>query len=104
MLPLLLALYSGMLGDGAAPLRPYIDGEIEKHLSYIESALKDRDYLVGKDLSGADVQITFVLEAADAGGRLKDHPVLAKYLERMHARPAYKRGIEKGGPYQLMAR
>jgi glutathione S-transferase len=104
MFPLLLALFSGMLGDAAAPLKPYVDGEIEKHLGYIEAGLGNRDFLVGKDLTGADVQITFVLEAAAAGNRLKDHPALTRYVERMHARPAYKRALEKGGPYQLMAR
>src|SRR4051812_15810099 len=83
MLPLLLALYAGMLGDGAAPLRPYIEMEITKHLSYIEGALQDRDFLIGKDLTGADVQISFVLEAAAAGDRLKDHPVLARHLEKL---------------------
>ncbi|HZR83998.1 MAG TPA: glutathione S-transferase [Candidatus Binatia bacterium] len=104
MLPLLLALYSNMLGDGAAPLRPYIDGEIAKHLSYIADGLGGREYLVGDSLTGADVQITFVLEAAAAGNRLSDYPALTRYVERMHARPAYERAIEKGGPYQLMAR
>jgi glutathione S-transferase len=104
MLPLLLALYAGMLGDGAAPLKPYIDGEIAKHLTYIEGALRERDFLVGNELTGADVMISFVLEAAQAGDRLKDHPALSRYLERLHARPAYRRALEKGGPYQLMAR
>ena len=104
MMPLLLALLMNMLGDGAAPLRPYIDMEIEKHLAYMEGALGDREFFVGKDLTGADIQLTFVLEAAAAGDRLKDHPKLSRYLERMHARPAYQRGIEKGGPYQLMSR
>jgi glutathione S-transferase len=104
MLPLLLALYANMLGDGAAPLRPYIDGEIAKHLDYISSSLGSRAFLVGKDLTGADVQISFVLEAAAAGDRLKDFPVLTAYLGRLHARPAYQRALEKGGPYQLMAR
>jgi glutathione S-transferase len=104
MLPLLLALYSNMLGDGAAPLRPYIDMEIGKHLSYIEGALGGRDFLIGNALTGADVMISFVLEAAAAGNRLVDHPGLTRYLERLQARPAYKRALEKGGPYQLMAR
>jgi glutathione S-transferase len=104
MLPLLLALYAGMLGDGAAPLRPYIDGEIAKHLAYIQSALGDRSFLVGDDLTGADVQISFVLEAAAAGDRLKEYPGLTRYLAQLHARPAYKRALEKGGPYQLMPR
>ena len=47
MLPLLLALYANMLGDGAAPLRPYIDMEITKHLEYIGGAIAGRDFLVG---------------------------------------------------------
>jgi glutathione S-transferase len=102
MLPLLLALYAGFLGDGAAPLRPRIDSEIENHFSFMEAGLDGRDFFVGKELTGADIQLLFVLEAA--GSRLEAYPKLAAYRERMHARPAYKRGIEKGGPYQLMGR
>jgi glutathione S-transferase len=102
MVPLLLALYSGFLGDGAAPLRPRIDSEIENHFSYMEAALGGRDFFVGKELTGADVQLLFVLEAA--GSRLEPYKKLVAYRDRMHARPAYKRGIEKGGPYQLMSR
>jgi glutathione S-transferase len=102
MLPLLLALYAGLLGDGAALLRPRIDGEIANNLSYMETALAGRDFFVGKDLTGADIQLIFVLEAA--GSRLEPYPGLTAYRDRMHARPAYQRGIEKGGPYQLMSR
>jgi len=101
MLPLLLALYAGLLGDGAALLRPRIDGEIANNLSYMESALAGRDFFVGKDLTGADVQLIFILEAA--GSRLEPYPGLTAYRDRMHARAAYQRGIEKGGPYQLMS-
>ena len=104
MLPLLLALYAGMLGPGADPLRPYIDGEIAKQLGYIETSLGDREFLVGKDLTGADFMISFPLEAAAAGDRLKPFAGLTRYLDRLQARPAYKRALEKGGPYQLMAR
>jgi glutathione S-transferase len=101
MLPMMMHLYLGYLGDGAAPLRPRVDSEVANHLNYMSNALKGHDYLVGSGLTGADVQVTFVLEAANASGLLKDYPVLQKYLERMHARPAYKRGVEKGGPYNL---
>lgn len=102
MLPLLMALYASLLGDAAAPLRPRIDGEIENHFSYMERALGDRKFFVGDDLTGADVQLLFVLEAA--GSRLAPFPKLVAYRDRMHARPAYRRGIEKGGPYELMSR
>ena len=102
MLPLLLALYAGLLGDGAALLRPRIDGEIANNLSYMEAALAGRDFFVGNDLTGADIQLIFILEAA--GSRLEPYPGLTAYRDRMHARPAYQRGIEKGGPYQLISR
>ena len=102
MLPLLLALYGGMLGDGAALLRPRIDSEIANNLSYMEAGLDGRQFFVGNDLTGADIQLLFVLEAA--GSRLEPYPALVAYRDRMHARPAYKRGIDKGGPYQLMSR
>lgn len=101
MLPLMLQLYSTRLGDAAAPLRPRIDGEIANHLGYVAGALGDRPFLVGNDLTGADVQMTFVLEVARMFGRLGDHPNLEAYVARMHARPAYKRAIERGGPYML---
>ncbi|HUJ04071.1 MAG TPA: glutathione S-transferase, partial [Rhizomicrobium sp.] len=103
MLPLLLHLYLGFLGDAAAALKPRVDAEIQSNLSYIRDALAGRDFLVGNGLSGADIQIVFVLEAANASGFLDTHPVLRTYLEAMQARPAYKRAIEKGGPYDLGA-
>jgi glutathione S-transferase len=101
MVPLLLHLYAGFLGEGAAPLRPRIDSEIASHLSYIEDALDGREFLLGHSLTGADIQVAFVLEAAQSSGFLKDRPVLEQYLVRLQGRPAYERAIEKGGPYDL---
>jgi glutathione S-transferase len=102
MLPLLLALYTSLLGDAASPLQPRVDSEIANHLSYMEAGLGDRQFFVGNELTGADIQLLFILEAA--GSRLAPYPRLVAYRDRMHARPAYTRGIEKGGPYQLMSR
>ena len=102
MLPLLMALYTGMLGDAAAALKPRVDSEIANNLSYMEAGLGGREFFVGTGLTGADVQILFVLEAA--GARLEPYPGLVKYRSAMQSRPAYKRGIEKGGEYALMSR
>lgn len=102
MLPLLMALYTGMMGDAAAMLKPRVDSEIANHLSYMEDAIKGRDFFVGNELTGADIMLLFVAEAA--GARLEPYPSLTAYRKRMHDRPAYLRGIEKGGPYQLMSR
>ena len=102
MFPLLLALYCTLIGDAAAPLQPRVDSEIANHLAYLEAGIGSRQFFVGNDLTGADIQLLFVLEAA--GSRLAPYPHLVAYRDRMHARPAYKRGIERGGPYQLMSR
>ncbi|MEI9995989.1 MAG: glutathione S-transferase family protein [Rhizomicrobium sp.] len=102
MLPLLMALYTGMLGDAAALLKPRVDSEIANNLAYLEAGIKGRDFLVGNDLTGADVQMLFVLEAA--GARLEPYAELVEYRARLQDRPAYRRGIEKGGEYALMSR
>ncbi|HWD48642.1 MAG TPA: glutathione S-transferase [Rhizomicrobium sp.] len=102
MLPLLMALYTGMLGDAAAALKPRVDSEIANNLSYMDEYMKGRSFFVGNDLTGADIQVLFVLEAA--GARLEPYANLVKYRAAMQARPAYKRGIEKGGEYALMSR
>jgi glutathione S-transferase len=101
MLPFMLALYVGRLGEAGAPLQPRIQSEIANHLGYVDRRLERRDFLVGKKLTGADIMMQFVAEAAEVGGRLGDYPNLARYLAALRARPAYKRALERGGPFQL---
>lgn len=101
MLPLMLLLYTMRLGDAAAPLKGRIDSEIDNHLGYIEKALEGRPYILGDEFSGADVQLSFVGEVARAFGRLGPYPNITAWLDRLHARPAFKRAIEKGGAYNL---
>jgi glutathione S-transferase len=100
MLPLMINLYGMRLGDAVAPLRPRIDSEIDNHLGYFSKSLGERDYLLG-DFTGADVQMSFVAEVGRAFGRLGPFPNLTAYVERLHARPAFQRSLEKGGAYNL---
>jgi glutathione S-transferase len=47
--------------------------------------------------------MSFPLEAAAARAGLGDgHPRLADFLRRIHARPAYARALERGGPFDLV--
>lgn len=101
MLPLMLLMYTGRLGEAAAPLQPRIEGEIKNHLGYVEGAMGGRTYLLGDGFSGADVMMSFVLEVARAFQKLKDYPNLDAYLDRLHARPAWKAALDKGGAYAL---
>jgi glutathione S-transferase len=99
MLPLMLKLYTSRLGEAGAPLAPRITSEIENHFGYLDAELAGRDFFVGKDLTIADVNLTFVLQAARLLHGLQSFPNLARFLERMQARPAYARALERGGPY-----
>jgi glutathione S-transferase len=101
MLPLMLQLYVMRLGEAGAPLKDRIDGEIANHLGYVNGALEGRPYLMGEAFTGADVQMSFVGEVGRAFGRLAEFPNLAAWVERLHARPAFKAALEKGGPYNL---
>ena len=101
MLPLMINLYTMRLGEAAAPLKDRIDSEIDNHLGYIDRALAGRDFIVGDALTGADVQLSFVGEVGRAFGRLEKFPAIAAWVERLHARPAFKRALEKGGAYNL---
>ncbi len=101
MLPLMLNLYVSRLKEAGAPLHPRIESEIANHLGYIEGALGSREFFVGPSLSGADIQMSFVAEVAKSFGKLAAYPNFAAWLTRMHARPAFKRSVEKGGAYRL---
>jgi glutathione S-transferase len=101
MLPLMLNLYVSRLKEAGAPLHPRIESELSNHLGYIDDALKDRAFFVGDDLTGADIQMSFVPEMAKAFGKLEPYANLSGWLTRMHARPAFRRSVEKGGAYRF---
>lgn len=101
MLPLLLGLYVGRLGEAGAPLHPRINGEIANHLGYMDRALEGREYFLGFDFSGADIQMSFPAEVAAARHLLLPYENLAAFVDRVRARPAYKRAVERGGPFKL---
>ncbi len=103
MLPLMLKLYTSRLGDAAAPLSPRIEGEIANYLGYINKSLDGRDYLLGPDLTGADIQLSFVGEFAAIHTDRSAYPNLNAWVQRFHARPAYQAALGKGGPYAFAA-
>ncbi|WP_298912425.1 glutathione S-transferase [uncultured Algimonas sp.] len=99
MLPLLLALYTGFLGEAAKPIQPLITNEIRSVLDYCEYSLIRSAWFAGGRLSGADFNMIFPLEAARARGLLKGYDACNAYIDRVWARPAYRRALERGGDY-----
>lgn len=101
MLPLMLSMYTGRLGEAAAPLKPRIDSEIANHMGYVDKSLAGRDWLLGGELTGADINLSFVAEVMGAFGRLDAYPNMKAWLERFQARRAYKTALAKGGTYSF---
>ena len=82
----------------------FVEPNIALHLDYMERELGASGWFAGDDLSGADIQMSFPLEAAAARGGLDaKRPRLMDFLARIHARPAYQRALERGGPYGLLS-
>jgi glutathione S-transferase len=103
MLPMLLKLYVSLLGAAGAPLAPRIESEIANHLGYINQSLAGRDYLLGGELTGADIQLSFVGEVAAARANRTAYPNVDAWVRRFQARPAYQAAIARGGPYSYAA-
>lgn len=97
MLPVMLTLYVSRLGEAGAPLHPRLKSEVRNHFGYISRSLEGREYLVGDGLTGADVQMVFVIEAASKMGVIDDFENLKEYVKRMRSRPAFERALERSG-------
>ena len=80
----------------------FISPQIKQHLDYMEAELDKFAWFAGKEFTGADIQMSFPLEAAAARGGLDgSRPRLMDFLKRIHARPGYMRALKKGGAYSL---
>jgi glutathione S-transferase len=81
----------------------FLDPNIQRQLDFIEAELATRPWLAGAEFSAADIQMSFPLEAAAARAGLNEsRPKLMDWLRRIHARPAYQRALEVGGPYNIV--
>ena len=80
----------------------FIQPQLDSHLDYMEAELGKSRWFAGADFSGADIQMSFPLEAAAARGGLNaSRPRLMAFLDRIHDRPAYQRAVERGGALTL---
>ncbi|MCC2959774.1 glutathione S-transferase [Massilia sp. IC2-278] len=114
MSPLLMKLVFDRIENGPMPffVKPvargiarkvkegFVNPNIQAQLDYLESELKARPWFAGSEFSAADIQMSFALEAAASRGGLgAQYPQLSGFLQRIHARPAYQRALERGGKY-----
>ncbi|MEW6689903.1 MAG: glutathione S-transferase [Pseudomonadota bacterium] len=76
---------------------------LQRNLDFMETELARHEWFAGDAFSAADIQMSFPLEAAAARrGLTESRPKLWAFLQKIHARPAYLRALEKGGKYELL--
>ena len=101
MPPLLVKIYVDRLGFLALPVRPILASQLKLHLDFLEAELGNAPWFLGERFSAADIMLSFPLEVATARAGLNaSRPNLFGFLQRIHARPAYRRALEKGGAYR----
>jgi glutathione S-transferase len=117
MPPLLLKLIFDRIGSGqgmpflikpvargiAAKVKALmVEPNLKRQLDFMESELARSPWFAGADFSAADIQMSFPVEAAaQRAGLDADRPNLMAFLKKIHARPAYRRALERGGPYSF---
>ncbi|MEZ5566031.1 MAG: glutathione S-transferase [Gammaproteobacteria bacterium] len=78
----------------------YLDHTTKGLMEYLDAELEKGDWLAGDELTAADIIMSFPAEAAltriDAARSARN---IRSYVDRLHARPAYRRALERGGPY-----
>jgi glutathione S-transferase len=117
MPPLLMKLIFDRVEDGPMPFfikpvakaiaRPVkqalIAPKLKLHLDFLEGELARSEWFVGNEFTAADIQLSFPLEAAVLRAGLDEsRPRLHAFLQRIHARPAYRRALERGGKYDFV--
>ena len=96
--PALLRPVARVISKGG--LAKLIDPQLSRHMSYWETELSAAPWFAGEHFTAADIQMSFPVEAAAArSGMMDDKLRLKDYLARIHARPAYQKALESGGPY-----
>ena len=81
----------------------FVDPNVKRNLGHMEATLGKTSWFCGNDMTAADIQMSFAVEAAEVRTDLAtEYPNLQGYLARIRALPAFQKALERGGPYKLM--
>jgi glutathione S-transferase len=81
----------------------YLDPNVNRNLDFMETSLSKSTWFCGEDLTAADIQMSFAVEAAEVrAAPASDYPNIERFLKKMRALPAYQAALDKGGPYKLL--
>ncbi len=117
MPPLLLKLIFDRIGSGQGMpffVKPVAKGiarkveermvlpNLKRQLDFMEAELGKSAWFAGDAFTAADVQMSFPVEAAaQRAGLDESRPKMMAWLRAIHARPAYRKALERGGRYDF---
>ncbi|BAY14183.1 glutathione S-transferase family protein [Calothrix sp. NIES-2098] len=101
MPPLVMNLiFNRFAAENSSANDAFIAPQIKLHFDYIEAELGKSTWFVGEEFTAADIQMSFPLEiVATLPEQIENRPKIQQFIERIQARPAYKRALERGGKY-----
>jgi glutathione S-transferase len=77
----------------------FIDPQLNSHVDYWDAELGKSAWFAGPDFTAADIMMSFPLEAGAARAGAASRPRVKAFLDAIHARPAYRQALTRGGPY-----
>ncbi|MEP6738845.1 MAG: glutathione S-transferase [Caldimonas sp.] len=79
-----------------------VEPNLKRQLDFMEAELGRSEWFAGAEFTAADIQMSFPVEAAiQRAGLDASRPKLMAYAKKIHARPAYRKALERGGPYSF---
>jgi glutathione S-transferase len=81
----------------------FVDPNLRRHVAFLGAHLAKQRWFAGDELTAADIQMSFPVEALVArAGDLAPPQPLADFVKRCKERPAFQRALARGGPYDVM--
>jgi glutathione S-transferase len=99
--PLMTRFFGGMTGGLPPAMEHIVSQQLAASLTYISDGVGEGPFLMGDELTVADMQMSYCLAALEAAGLLADRPKLAAYWARLQAEPSFQRTLEVGGPLMM---
>lgn len=97
-LPILMMVLGKRTGGLSEKMEAFAQPELVKTLRYIADGVRTGGFLMGQQLTLADMQMTYILEVAHSAGLLSDYPEIVAYIGRLRDLPGFRRAVDKGGP------
>ena len=89
-------------GISAKVLERMVEPNLKRQLDFMEAELGRSEWFAGEEFSAADIQMSFPVEAALARGG-GSRPKAQAFIDRIKARPAYQRALNRGGPNTILS-